>query len=363
MKDISIEEIQNLLDKTLGVDAAFTAEEEVEAPAVEEITTLTDYTPPAWEAHPDFPDVETRMVDAGWLFEITSLAGLEVQTYQGFTEDNCPIPVPTKPEIYEPNPEQMKALVTTSNTGMIGMHTGHTGTGKTSGIEYFAAVTGRPFHRQECDQFTDDQKLFGSLEMKAGGETYHNVSDLIRAMAFPSIVCIDEANALPSATQMSLNAFMDRKQVRITSHDDSVSETITGYKEFRIALTSNTNGSADDIDLYNTANVQDQAMINRVDLFVTVPYPSEGVERKIIAQLNPDMDKEDVKRMAKFSQLMHRGFESREIGTAFSIRNLIALSKLTSTYTLKEALEVNFLNRLAESDVQDVKETIRGLWG
>jgi cobaltochelatase CobS len=162
---------------------------------------------------------------------------------------------------------------------------------------------------------------------------------------------------------MSLNAFMDRKQVRITTHDDSMSETITGYKEFRIALTSNTNGSADDIDLYNTANVQDQAMINRVDMFINVPYPSESSERKIIAQLNPDMDGDDVKRMAKFSQLMHRGYESREIGTAFSIRNLIALSKLTSAYTLKEALAVNFLNRLSESDVQDVRETIRGIWG
>lgn len=356
-ESLDLDTIQGLLDEALGLTPN---EEQTTESMMKEVTTYDeDYEPPAWEDHPDFEGVQTREVDCGWLFKTPDLVGLTTQTYQGF-EDVCPIAVPSVPAVYEPNMEQMKNLIISASTGLKSLHIGHTGCGKTSGIEYFAAVTGRPFHRQECDQFTDDQKLFGSLELH-DGKTYFNKSDLTKSLSWPAIACIDESNALPSATQMALNPLWDRRQVRVTSYDDE-SETITACDEWIVAATSNTNGSADDIDLYNSANVQDQAMINRMDLFVNVPYPSETTERKIVAQLAPDMSELEVKRLAKFSALCHRAYENRELATAFSVRNLIAICSLLKFGDIKEAIHVNYGNRVSKSEQAYVNTQVNSIW-
>lgn len=355
---VDIKDIQSMLDDALGLTP--TEEQPEESVAVELTAYDPDYTAPAWEDHPDFEGVQTRMVDAGWLYGSAALEGLTVQTYRGF-EGKCPIPVPPVNALYVPNLEQARALVISSQTGLKTMHVGHTGTGKTSGIEHFCSLTGRPFHRQECDQFTDDQKIFGSLEL-ADGKTYFNKSDLTRSLAYPAVVCIDEANALPSATQMALNPLFDRRQVRVTSHDDDTTETVDAHKEWMMCATSNTNGSADNIDLYNSANVQDQAMINRLDMFVTVPYPDQDTETTIIRKLAPDMDDTDVKNLAKFSYLCHKAFENRELGTAFSIRNLMAITNLTRFMNIKEAIRVNYTNRVSESDQSYVNTQITAIW-
>lgn len=361
MSEIDLDKIQAILDAELGLKVT---EEQPDESIEEELNVFSDeeYTPPDWVEHKDFPGVMTRKVDAGWLFGLRELAGLEVQTYEGF-EKVCPIPVPECPNPYVPNIDQLKALCVSAETGLKSIHVGHTGSGKTSGIEFFAAVTGRPFHRQECDEFTDDQKLFGSLELKEG-DTYFNKSDLTRSLEYPAILCMDEVNALPSISQMACNPLFDRRQVRVTSHVDDRTETITAHPEWMITSTSNTNGSSDDMDLYNTANVQDQAMINRQDLFVNVPYPSESAERKILSELVPDMPVAEIKRLAKFSQLMHRAYESRQVSTAFSVRNLIAITKMLPLYdNIQQVLDINFVKRVAECDTQDVKETIRSIWG
>lgn len=356
---IGIDELHSLLDEALGIE-----DKKVEQTTASITTELEayqeEYTPPEWEPMAEFEGVVTRTVDAGWLFDKEELAGLMVQTYEGF-ENTCPIYVPAIPDIYIPNIDQMRALIISSTTGLKSLHIGHTGCGKTSGIEYFAAKTGRPFHRQECDQFTDDQKLFGSLEL-SDGVTYFNKSDLTRSLAYPAVLCIDEMNALPSATQMALNPLLDRRQVRVTSYNDD-SETIDAHPEWMVCATSNTNGSSDDLDLYNSANTQDQAMINRLDLFVNTPYPSQEVEATIISMLAPDMEEGEVKKLAKFSCLCHKAYEKRELSTAFSVRNLKAITELLKmNFTMREAIKINYTNRVSKSDIAYVNTQVNAIW-
>lgn len=356
MKKIDIDELQAILDAQLSKPKEPSTEPTEPAPELD-----SDYEPPEWEHHHDFAGVEYRDVDAGWLFELAGLVSLTVRQYRGF-EDVCPIPVPEKMEPYALNEDVVRSLVLSSTSGLKGLYIGHTGCGKTSGIEQFAAITGRPFHRQEFDAFTDDQKLYGSLELNSG-ETYYNKSDLTKSLSWPAITCLDEMCRASSMATMAVNPLLDRNQVRVTSHDDSASETITAHPEWMVVATDNTAGNGDDIDMYNSANVLDQAIINRFDMFVDVPYPAESVERELIACLSTTMVEDDVKKLAKFSSLCHKGFAERTLTTAFSIRNLKAICKLVDMgQDVKSVLSLNYTNRVAKSEKADIVEMINSIW-
>ena len=356
-KIIDLDELEAILNRSVGA----VAEASIAAESAEAAGKMSEYEEPEWQYHPEFVGVEFRDVDAGWLFQLPGLLSLEVRQYRGF-EDTCPIPVPKQITPYALNEDMIKALVLSSTTDLKSMFIGETGCGKTSGIEQFAAITGRPFHRQEFDAFTDDQKLFGSLELK-DGETYFNKSDYIISMRYPAIVCNDEMCRGSSMATMALNPVLDRGQVRVTSHDDSLSETITAHPEWMVVATDNTAGNGDDIDVYNSANVLDQAIINRFDMFINVPYPSESTERELISAMSPSLAQEDVKKLAKFSSLCHKGFTDRTITTAFSIRNLKAITSLLGKgVSLKEAMNMNYVTRVAKSEKADIKEMISSIW-
>ena len=354
-----IDEVQAVLDGK--VKEHLTPEPE-HTPEPEPEVDLSGYAVPEWSEHSDLPGVMYRDISAAYLFSQPKLDPLVVRQYDGITEAGCPIVVPAVDPNYEPNVDMLKSLILNSRTGMKGMYIGHTGCGKTSGIEYFAAMTGRPFHRQEFDETLDDQKLYGSLELKPG-ETYHNKSDLVKSMAWPAICCLDEFSRATSTGSMLTNPLLDRRQARITSHDDEVSETINAIPEWMVVATDNTNGSGDDMDIYNAANVLDEAIRNRFDSFITVPYLSEGQERKLIGRLIPDMGEEQVKKFAKFSQLCHKGFEDRKLTTAFSVRNLLAIGKYMSEgLDFPEALTINFTNRVSQDERQFVSELVSSIW-
>ena len=346
-----------------ALDGAPAEVEEITEPEVEvEPEVVVEYVQPDWSDHPDFPGVKYRDVSAAWLFNMPKLEPLVVRQYDGFEADTYPLNVPAIDPNYEANEEMLRSLILNSRTGMKGMYIGHTGCGKTSGIEYFAACTGRPFHRQEFDETLDDQKLYGSLELR-GGETYHNPSDLVKSLAYPAVACLDEFSRATSTASMLTNPLLDRRSVRITSHDDTKSETITAHPEWMVVATDNTNGSGDNMDIYNAANVLDEAIRNRFDSFVEVPYLSETQERKLIANLIPDMDTDNVRKFAKFSQLCHKGFEDRKLTTAFSVRNLLAISKYMSEgLDFSSALKVNFTNRVSVDERQYVNELVASIW-
>ena len=357
MESITAEEIQRLLDDELFPEPVVVHEYTTEPV---QAVNWDDYAEPAWSEHPDFPGVQTRLVDADWLFKKQLNMG-EIRQYKGF-ESCCPIPVPPVDPLYEPDHNNLKALCRASRLGLKPLLVGDTGSGKTSILEYFAAMTGRPFHRQEFDASTDDQKLLGSLEYdsKKGG-TYFNKSDFVKSMSFPSLTDADEVCRAMTATQMLLNPILDRNQARVTSHDDDKSETIQAHPEWMFAATDNTAGNGDDLDIYSAANVMDAAVANRFDMVLNHPYPSAEVEQRIIENMVGEaMPPKVIGQLVKFSQLMHKAFSTRDITCSFSMRNIKAVVALyLDGATIHEALEANFLRRCTESERSDVQETIR----
>lgn len=367
MSDFDLDDIVSVIDEALGnsskVEPTTKSEIKTEYKPVEEIVfETTEWMPTEWDG------VDKRMVNAREIFG-PDVPAVGLAQYRGFDgTDYQHLDMPPVPEVYEPCLQALSSLVLSCATGLKCMLVGDTGTGKTSLAEYFAAMLGRPFARIQFDEFMDDQKLIGSLEVRGTGdgasETYFNKSELVRAMSYPTVACMDEFSRGPSHVTMLANPILDRGSVTVTTHDDSASAKVQSVDDFFICATDNTNGTGDDMDLYNSANVLDEAIRNRFDIYERVPYPSESIEREIIKQLTyGKLDDDTVRKLAHFSAMCHKGYTDREIRTAFSIRNLKAISEmLLQGVDVKSAIKYNFINRVSKSEQPDITELIRAIW-
>lgn len=334
-----------------------------EESAVVESDPRDHYPEPLFVDHPAYEGVMYRKVRAWAVFPVVDWRAVdfEITQYQGF--ESYPLGVPEIDPVYMPNQDALTVLLMSEYTDLKALLIGHPGTGKTSLLEYFAAILGRPFVRFNFDQTTDDAKLFGSLEL-GGGKTYFNKSDLTKSLDYPSVVDLDEFSRSNSFQTMLVNPLLDRKMVRVTSHDETVSEVVNAVEGWSVFGADNTNGTGDDMDLYNSANVLDEAIRNRFDIFQTVPYMTETEERKLIKHLSPSLEESLVKKLAKASAMFHKGYADRSITSAFSIRNLKAVLKLHEAgCSLGQALTYNFVTRVSETDRPDVQETIRSIFG
>lgn len=363
MGEFDLDEIMSVIDEALG-DSPTAAKSEIKTKPLE--TTVFETT--EWEAT-EWTGVTRRMVNAQEVFG-TGVPAVGLAQYEGFENKRyAHLDVPTVPTVYEPCLTALGSLVLSCATGLKTMLVGDTGTGKTSLAEFFAAKLGRPFARIQFDEFMDDQKLIGSLEVRGTGdgasETYFNKSELVRAMAYPSVACMDEFSRGPSHVTMLANPILDRGSVTVTTHDDSASSKVQAVDDFFICATDNTNGTGDDMDLYNSSNVLDEAIRNRFDLYERVPYPSESVEREIIKQFTQGkLDDDLVRQLAHFSAMCHKGYTDRKIRTAFSIRNLKAISELMlQGVSVKDAIRFNFYNRVSKSEQPDIAEVVRSIFG
>ena len=357
MSDIDMKDIEDIFGE-LGKGVKAHENTEYKEP---EPPTLEVYEWPEWSDHPDIEGCQYRDVSCRHLFNQPTMMDATVRQYQGL-DKLTPILIPEKHDPYYPDLRALESLVISSNTGLKAMLYGHTGCGKTSLLEYFAACTGRPFVRVVFDAATDADVLFGSLEM-SNGNTYFNKTDLVKSMELPCLCGMDEFSRATSTATMLVNPVLDRGIVTVTSYGDEEQATIIAHPEWMVAGTDNTNGTGDGMDLYNSANVLDEAIRNRFDLYNIVPCPNYDIEREMIeAMSGGQITGQDSASLARFSQSCHKAFEDREVTTAFSARNIKAICKLHSQgMELKPALEANFFNRVAESEVGDVKEMWRAI--
>lgn len=357
----TMSELSDIIDGALGTKkTTATKAKTVEEPTVEIEASITPAT--EWEAT-KWDGVNRRKVSARELFG-AEYPDVMLSQYQGF-EYYAHLNVPTVPAIYYPAVEALRTLVLSCSCNLKAMLVGDTGTGKTSLAEYFAAKLGRPFARIQFDEFMDDQKLIGSLEVRGseqGSETYFNKAELVRAMAYPTVACMDEFSRGPSHVTMLVNPILDRGSVTITTHDEKASATVEAVEDFFICATDNTNGTGDGMDVYNSSNVLDEAIRNRFDLYATVPYPSKATELEILLALGMDAGEAD--KLSKFSFLCHKGFRERTLRTSFSVRNLKAISQLVNAgVPTQDAIMMNMGQRCAKSEVADIQEMVRALWG
>lgn len=253
------------------------------------------------------------------------------------------------------------------SAGLKVLTVGPTGCGKTLMWEYISNKLGRPHVRIEHNAFFSDEKVFGQthINIDEDGKTSTDFVEgiLPRAMRLPSIVNLDEASRNTSHANILYQRYLDRMELSLTEVKGG-SGVLKAHPHHIVVSTDNTKGNGDDLDKYNASNVQDQAFTNRWDIVIESDYMSVSAERHMISKLSPDMNQDEVAKLANFSSQMHAGFKEGNISTSFSPRNLSAVARMwNSGMDVKDALRLNYVSRCCQDEVSDVNETIRSLWG
>lgn len=309
-----------------------------------------------WVKSDVYPDCTTCTVPARELFPMID-SDIPVRKYSW--DKLPPIEIPEVDPIYVPDVEALSTIITSAHLGLKAMLYGDTGSGKTSLLEYFAAMTKRPFARIQFDDMTDDQKLFGNLDLNDEGGTYYNKSLMVQSFDWPTICTLDELSRATAAVTMLMNPVLDRGTVQIVSKGGE-GAVAKASKEFLIFATDNTVGNGDGLDVYNSSNVLDEAIRNRLHMYQRVPYPSKSVVADILTKIDPCLSSNMKDKLVKFTGQLQQGFTERTITTAWSNRNLKAVvALLNAGMDVKEAITINYVNRVLDCEKEDVKEAMR----
>jgi len=270
--------------------------------------------------------------------------------------------VPEVADWYIPDKKVLGEISMAYHAGLIANLVGPTGAGKNQDLEYFCSVMKIPYTRIEMNEEVAMDKVFGKTDI-TDGDTVFSPGLFPRSMKLPGIVVVDEFSRGPAYAMMMFQRPFDRREfVAYESKAEDI--LLKPHPDWQIFLTDNTLGNGDDMDLYVASNVQDSALINRVEMVIHKDYMGRPDERKIISKLSPEMGTEQVAGLAKFSYLMHQGFKKRQIRSAFSPRNLKSVCTLYNRgMSLQAAVFYNFISRCSESEQSDVKESWRAVFG
>lgn len=113
---------------------------------------------------------------------------------------------------------------------------GPTSSGKTSLVQYLAAVTGHEFVRINNHEHTDLQEYLGSYITDASGKLVFNEGILVKAVRNGYWIVLDELNLAPSDVLESLNRLLDDNRELFVPE---LQETIKAHPDFMLFGTQN----------------------------------------------------------------------------------------------------------------------------
>lgn len=229
---------------------------------------------------------------------------------------------------------------------------GHTGCGKTSGIEQLAARINQGVLRVNLNGQLTVGDFIGTWTVK-GGETVWVDGVLPKAMKEGLWLILDELDYGDAPILSVLNPILERNG-KLTLKEKG-HEIVVPHKNFRIFATANSIGCMQEFrHLYQGTNLMNEAFIDRFRIY-KVDYLRPDLEIEIIKEILKDkmskkhgfdskvantvFDKNKkivndmLKRMVDVANMVREQFEKGEIAdTTFSTRRLIDWTEMTARH-------------------------------
>lgn len=149
---------------------------------------------------------------------------------------------------------------------------GHTGVGKTMGVNQFHACLNLPLLEMTVNPETKAVDLIGRYIIGPSGLEWRDGPVLLAARHGLSI-CINEYNLLDPGEGAGLNAFLDGQAYTVVE----TGETVVPAPGFRVWATENPKGFG-----YSGRNVMEISNTDRFKPIIKVNYPSADEEERII---------------------------------------------------------------------------------
>ena len=210
---------------------------------------------------------------------------------------------------------------------------GKQGTGKTYSHMYYAHTRGLPFFIWSAYEDFNIRKLHGDKTIKNGSIMFQE-GMFTRAIQSPSVVLIDEVNAISQSNIKDFNALLQNRQLHIKDADDGKGKTYKLHKYCKIGFAQNPKSAK-----YIGGNVRSSDFLGRCTYLTYGEFTEKQLKDAIKAK-HPTLTDDDLILFVKFYREVVKAIDNSQLPFDISIRQLNnAITLWRHGMPLEDALE------------------------
>ena len=224
------------------------------------------------------------------------------------------------PEDFRLRWQAQRAAHRAGEPALVGI-TGPTGQGKTHAVHTLCREEGVPLFVVYAQMYSGDPEMwFGQTHAGPGG-TFFRPSDFLQAMMpgkGPVVVLIEELNR---ASGKALDALLPALDGSGVVHIPALGGNVRLNPEAHVVFTANIGVE------YVNVDVLDGAMHNRVEDWIEVEYPDEGIEFDIVQQAYPDLPAVAITDMCRMAAAIRDSALINQSHKAVSTRQVLGFAR------------------------------------
>lgn len=226
---------------------------------------------------------------------------------------------------------------------------GLSGNGKTTMVEQVCANLKREAIRVNISIETDEDDLIGGNTLVDGNVVYRE-GPVLTAMKRGAILILDEIDR-GSNKMMCLQAILEGKPY----FNKKTGETVSPAPGFNIVATANTKGRGSDDGKFISANILDEAFLERFAITVEQDYPTMATEKKIVLR---KMDRANIQdddfatHLVTWSDVIRKTYYEGAIDELISTRRLEHIVNAFAVFGDKQKAVQLCVNRFDEDTKQ-----------
>ena len=232
---------------------------------------------------------------------------------------------------------------------------GLSGNGKTTMVEQVCANLKREAIRVNISIETDEDDLIGGNTLVDGNVVYRE-GPVLTAMKRGAVLILDEVDR-GSNKLMCLQAILEGKPY----FNKKTGETVTPAPGFNLVATANTKGRGSDDGKFTSANILDEAFLERFAITVEQEYPTMATEKKIVLKKMDkvnNVDEEFATHLVTWSDVIRKTYYEGAIDELISTRRLEHIVNAFAVFGDKQKAVQLCVNRFDE----DTKEAFIDLY-
>ena len=232
---------------------------------------------------------------------------------------------------------------------------GLSGNGKTTMVEQVCANLKREAIRVNISIETDEDDLIGGNTLVDGNVVYRE-GPVLTAMKRGAVLILDEVDR-GSNKLMCLQAILEGKPY----FNKKTGETVTPAPGFNLVATANTKGRGSDDGKFISANILDEAFLERFAITVEQEYPTMATEKKIVLKKMEkvnNVDDEFATHLVTWSDVIRKTYYEGAIDELISTRRLEHIVNAYAVFSDKQKAVQLCVNRFDE----DTKEAFIDLY-
>jgi len=220
--------------------------------------------------------------------------------------------------------------------------TGHSGNGKTFGVEQTCSRLNRECIRVNFTVETDEDDLLGHYILKDGVTTWQ-MGPIPTAMMRGAVLLLDEYD-LASTKIMALQSVLEGKALFLKK----INQYVQPAEGFTVIATANTKGKGSEDGRYIGTNVMNEAFLDRFPVTMEQPYPARATEIRMInnaMRAEGCLDEDFATKLVDWASITRKTFFDGATDELIATRRIVHIVKAFSIFKDKmKAIEL-CLNR------------------